>query len=303
MVTTVYDGTYKLEKGLGYDPSKVKGKSVVITGGGSGMGEAMSRAFAKAGAFVTIGDWNEENGARVAADIGADNAVFIKVDVGSWDDQLKMFKLALEKSPGHRLDIVIANAGHSGRDPIYWDDSAVDEEPIEPDLRIVRSCLIGCMYTSKLAMHYFARQPDDADHDRCIIMMSSIAGYCDQPGTPMYCASKNGIRGFMGSLRRTAHKNNMRFNLLAPWYVRTPAIPQENQDRLSSKGVVWAEPTFAAEACLHIAADTNLNGRCLAIVTKETDPRGYMDMEKDDYDDEDVAAEWQKIMIAASHRA
>ena len=47
--------------------------------------------------------------------------------------------------------------------------------------------------------------------------MSSIAGYCDQPGTPIYCATKHGIRGVMTSLRRTAHKNNVRVNLLAPW--------------------------------------------------------------------------------------
>lgn len=121
MVSTVYDGSYKLEKSAGFDASKLKGKSVIVTGGGSGMGEAMSRAFVKAGAFVTIGDWNEENGARVAAELGKENAAFTKVDVGSWDDQLKMFKLALASSPGNRLDIVIANAGHSGRDPIYWD--------------------------------------------------------------------------------------------------------------------------------------------------------------------------------------
>ncbi|KAK5996385.1 5'-hydroxyaverantin dehydrogenase [Cladobotryum mycophilum] len=303
MVTTVYDGSYKLEKDAGFDPSNIKGKSVLITGGGSGMGEAMARAFVNAGAFVTIGDWNEENGQRVASDLGSNNAAFVKVDVGSWDDQLQLFKTALAKSPSRSLDIVIANAGHSGRDPIYWDDSEVDGEPIEPDLRIVKSCLIGCMYTTKLGLHYLARQPDDGNHDRCLILMSSIAGYCDQPGTPMYCASKNGIRGFMGSLRRTVHKNNMRINLLAPWYVRTPAIPQDNQDRLSSKGVVWAEPTNAAAATLHIASDSKLNGRCLAIVPKDTDLRGYMDMEKDDYSSEDIAAEWQRIMIAASHRA
>jgi len=96
-------------------------------------------------------------------------------------------------------------------------DSEPDGEPIEPTLKVLNTNLVGCIYTSKLALHYLTRQPNPEKHDRCLILMSSIAGYCDQPGTPIYCASKHGIRGIMSSLRRTAHKQDVRVNLLAPW--------------------------------------------------------------------------------------
>lgn len=96
-------------------------------------------------------------------------------------------------------------------------DSEPDDEPIEPDLKVLRTNLVGCIYTAKLALHYMTRQPEHQSRDQCLILMSSIAGYCDQPGTPIYCASKHGIRGVMTSLRRTAHQQGVRVNLLAPW--------------------------------------------------------------------------------------
>jgi len=50
-------------------------------------------------------------------------------------------------------------------------------------------------------------------------------------------------------------------------YVRTPAIPAENQDRLSSKGVVWAETADAAAASMHLASDPLLNGKPETLIT------------------------------------
>lgn len=50
-------------------------------------------------------------------------------------------------------------------------------------------------------------------------------------------------------------------------YVRTPAIPAENQDRLSSKGVIWAETADAAAASLHLASDPLLNGKPRTLMT------------------------------------
>lgn len=83
--------------------------------------------------------------------------------------------------------------------------------------------------------------------------------------------------------------------------------------------MIWAEGADAASASLHIASDPMLNGkvvfisykinadcrtgRCVAIVPRDHDPRGYMDMGKDDFLGDDPACEWQRIMIAASHRA
>jgi NAD(P)-dependent dehydrogenase (short-subunit alcohol dehydrogenase family) len=77
--------------------------------------------------------------------------------------------------------------------------------------------LTGLLYTVKLAIHYFRRQPVDAARDRCLILKSSLSGYVDLPGSVQYNASKFGVRGVMKSLRQTIWKENIRINLVAPW--------------------------------------------------------------------------------------
>ena len=96
------------------DKSKVEGKSVIITGGANGMGEAFVRAFTAAGAFVTFGDLHPR-GNEIEKELNADGqkAAFVKCDIRSWEDQIRLFETARSKSPNNSVDIVIANAGIS----------------------------------------------------------------------------------------------------------------------------------------------------------------------------------------------
>lgn len=158
---------------------------------------------------------------------------FVQCDVRNWDDQVRAFEAAIQNSPHHGCDIVIANAGVVGADDLYvldgnncpfcggniTADSQADptQPPIKPDLRIVEINLIGLIYTVKLAMHYFRKQPVEAGRDRCLIIKGSIAAYADQPGSPQYNTSKWGARGLMRNLRRTAWKDAIRVNFVAPW--------------------------------------------------------------------------------------
>lgn len=77
--------------------------------------------------------------------------------------------------------------------------------------------LTGVLYTTKLAMHYFRRQPIAADRDRCLILKSSLAGYVDLPSSIQYNSSKFGVRGLFRCLRRTSWTEGIRVNLVAPW--------------------------------------------------------------------------------------
>jgi NAD(P)-dependent dehydrogenase (short-subunit alcohol dehydrogenase family) len=88
------------------------------------------------------------------------------------------------------------------------------EEPTEPDLKILNVNLIGVMYTAKLAMHYFNQQRNDIERDRCLILKSSLAGYIDIAGAPLYQTAKFGVRGLMHCLRRLDY---MRVCVIAPW--------------------------------------------------------------------------------------
>jgi NAD(P)-dependent dehydrogenase (short-subunit alcohol dehydrogenase family) len=112
-----------------------------------------------------------------------------------------MFEAAITHSPHMSCDIVIANAGisrASGDDLwpldgmehpqlksemnlelIYLTDP--DAAPVQPKLNIVNVNLIGTMYTWKLAVHYFRKQPDTEDRDRCFIMTGSMTAWIDSP--------------------------------------------------------------------------------------------------------------------------
>jgi NAD(P)-dependent dehydrogenase (short-subunit alcohol dehydrogenase family) len=85
---------------------------------------------------------------------------------------------------------------------------------MEPDLKILNINLIGVMYSAKLAMHYFNQQRNDSKCDRCLILKSSLAGYIDLPGIPLYQTAKYGVRGLMHTLRRL---DFVRVCVIAPW--------------------------------------------------------------------------------------
>ncbi|KAH8803552.1 short chain dehydrogenase reductase [Xylogone sp. PMI_703] len=234
------------------DITKLKGKSVIITGGSSGLGAGYAKAFILAGAFVTNADINPN------ADLeGEKNYQFCECDVTSWEDQLAAFKAAIANSPEKSLDIVVANVGIGGADPLFTLEET--DEPTKPSLRIININFIGVVYTSKLAMHYFNKQ--DASRDKSLILTSSLAGYVDMVGATQYQSSKFAVRGLMCNLRRAGR---MRVNLLAPWYIRTSimsdAIAKVIDDALTKIGSNWATIDDAVRACLRLAADPLVQG-------------------------------------------
>lgn len=93
----------------------VRGKSVIITGGANGMGEAFVRDFVAAGAYVTFADVNEERGHGIEAELNASGTTcaFVKCDIRDWDQQKTVFEKAKSQSPSNSVDVVIANAGIS----------------------------------------------------------------------------------------------------------------------------------------------------------------------------------------------
>ncbi|KAK9770965.1 hypothetical protein SCAR479_12314 [Seiridium cardinale] len=149
------------------------------------MGETCVRHFVDAGAFVTFGDVNdcgqeiekELNGAN-----GKDACAFVQVDIRDWDQQKAMFEVARSKSSNNSVDAVIANAGisRSSGDSL-WNLDDPDGEPTKPSLNIVEATLEGSMYAWKLPVHYFGKQPDVPERDRCIIIAGSLVAWIDSP--------------------------------------------------------------------------------------------------------------------------
>ncbi|KAK5943970.1 hypothetical protein PMZ80_003251 [Knufia obscura] len=163
-----YEG--QVDCSVAVDRTQCKGKSVVVTGGAQGIGEAYVRGFVSAGAFVTFCDINEEQGRKLADELGPEHVCFVKADTRSWEDQTRMFEAAVTKSPYRSVDIVIANAGvgRGSGDPMMAleDPNTI---PTKPSMHIIDINLIGVMYSLKLAIHYFRRSPSSEDRDRLYI--------------------------------------------------------------------------------------------------------------------------------------
>jgi NAD(P)-dependent dehydrogenase (short-subunit alcohol dehydrogenase family) len=224
----------------------------------------------------------------------------VQCDVRSWADQAAAFKKARENSPNKSIDIVVANAGVAGMDPVFALED--DDEPQEPDLRILNINLIGVVYTAKLAMHYFNKQPGSPE-DKCLIIKSSLAGYLDLIGSPSYQMSKFGVRALMCNLRRV---DRCRVNLIAPWFVATPIMSQTVKETISERlkdlGSDWAHAEDSAKAVIRVASDKTVNGRALAIVPHQMRKEGFMDLAWDDYPEGSDLNTWQELCLAFTHR-
>ncbi|OGM47290.1 hypothetical protein ABOM_003794 [Aspergillus bombycis] len=152
-------------------PSKAGGKTVVLTGGSSGLGLAYVEALTRAGAFVVNGDLNPPSQTAMS-----DRTVFVKCDVSSWDDQVNLFRVAKEKAPNGRIDAVIANAGIYGPDIL---EGLSEEQPTKPNTSMLNVNLIGVMYTTRLAAWHFDRQNSI---DPCVILsLTSSARFIATP--------------------------------------------------------------------------------------------------------------------------
>ncbi|PKS08497.1 hypothetical protein jhhlp_004881 [Lomentospora prolificans] len=270
------------------DREKIKGKSVIVTGGANGMGEVCVREFVAAGAFVTFADLNEERGQSIEAELNANGprSVFVKCDIRDWDQQKAMFETAKSKSPNNSVDVVIANAGisRSSGDSL-WNLDDPNGEPTKPNLNIVRVNIDGTFYTWKLAVHYFRKQPDSEDRDRCFIITGSMVAYIDSPGNWEYTATKHGLRGFMKTVRRSSWEQGIRINYVAPCWIKSAIRTAEYEKWLIDRGVEFGEQIDVAGCMMRISTDKAINGRSFMITPRSIAKEGFMDVDREDYQD------------------
>ncbi|KAH7029585.1 uncharacterized protein B0I36DRAFT_375036 [Microdochium trichocladiopsis] len=278
------------------DRASLRGKSIIVTGGANGMGEVMVRQFVDAGAFVTFGDVNERgreieaelnNAATTpAGDKTKKRCVFVKCDIRDWDDQKRMFETAKAESPANSVDVVIANAGisRSSGDSL-WNLDDPEGEPTKPDLKILKVNIDGTFYTWKLAVHYFRKQPDVPERDRCFIITGSMVTWIDSPGNWEYTATKYALRGFMRTARRSSYEQGIRIAYVAPCWIKSAIRTAEYEKWLIERGVEFGETEDCGNCMMRIACDKSINGRSLMITPRSVVPQGFMDVDRDDYRD------------------
>ena len=189
--------------------SDLEGKTVLITGGASGIGAAMVSAFAMQGAKVGFFDIDAEAGDALCASLREQQATvrFIRVDVT--DTPALQQAIAALRSELGRVAILINNAARDDRHPAL----EVTDEGFDR--------LIGVNFKHQ----FFASQAVIGDMRSLgggtIICMSSISWMAGFGGMPVYTASKSAVLGLVRSLARDFGPDNIRVNAISPGWIMT----------------------------------------------------------------------------------
>lgn len=195
------------------------GKSVLVTGGGSGIGLATALAFAREGARVAVADVSADRGqaAVAAAEAQGTEFVFLRGDVSRESDAAALVSGTVDAFG--RLNILFNNAGILIEAPIH--------EMSEADWdRILDVNLKGSFLVAKHAVR--AMLPKGGG---VIVNTASVNALVGDPDEAAYCASKAGVGLLTKSMALAYAKDHIRVNAVCPGWVDTPLFKLEADNR------------------------------------------------------------------------
>jgi len=232
---------------------RLKGKAALITGGGTGMGRAISLRFASEGCDVAINysrrQQEAEETARAARQHGV-KAHVLKADVSRDAEARRLVAEAVAQLG--RLDILVNNAGWSKYVP-HADLEGLTEEILQRTLAVNT---LGPLYVTRAAIPHMLKQGGGR-----IINTTSIAAYQGAGSSIIYGASKAALATMTKSLARAFGRQNIFVNAIAPGLVDTGFVdwPREAFEKGARANPIGRNPTpeDIAAAALYLAADAS----------------------------------------------
>ena len=195
----------------------LEGKNALVTGGSRGIGAAIARELAAAGATVVVGYRSGKEEAEAVA--GETGGRAVQADVANADDAKGLVEEAGD------LDILVNNAGTT-RDGVLARMSDDDWRAV------VETNLSSVFYTCRAVSRGMMKRRAGS-----IVNLSSIVGIHGNWGQINYAASKAGIIGFTKSLAQELGSRGVRANVIAPGYIKTAlteVIPEEAKQQMLS---------------------------------------------------------------------
>lgn len=242
-----------------------KDTPIVVSGGASGLGAAVARAFAAAGAPVGIFDLNEAAGTALAAELGG---VFARVDVSDAESVQAGFAKTRAAIGQERVMMNCAGIAPASK-------TVAKGAPHDAALfaKVIGVNLIGSFNcASQSAAGMVAAEPLTASGERgVIISTASVAAYDGQVGQVAYAASKAAIAGMTLPMARDLSRDGVRVATIAPGIFLTPlleSLPQEVQDSLAAQVPFpsrLGDPAEFAALARHIAENEMLNGEVIRL--------------------------------------
>lgn len=240
------------------------GQIAVVTGAGSGLGEATARALAAKGAKVAIFDLSLERAEKVAADIGG---IAVRCDVSNEESAVAAFAEVESKLGTAR--ILVNCAGIAVGVKTVGKDGA---HPLSVFRQVIEVNLIGSFNMIRLFAEGASKlEPLQGGERGVIVSTASVAAYDGQMGQAAYSASKGGVVGMTLPIARDLARSGIRVATIAPGIFKTPmmaAMPQEVQDSLGAAVPFpprLGEPSEYAALALHIVENQMLNGETIRL--------------------------------------
>jgi NAD(P)-dependent dehydrogenase (short-subunit alcohol dehydrogenase family) len=246
---------------------KIEGQAAIVTGGGSGLGEAVAKELARLGAKVAVLDVNAAGAERVAGEIGG---LACRCDITDTASVTAALDAAEAAHGPARIVMNIAGIGTAKR-VVQRDGSPA---PLEDFERVVRINLIGTYNVIRLAAARIVKlQPvEGTSGERGVIVnTASVAAFDGQVGQEAYSASKGGIVGMTLPLARDLSQFGVRVCTIAPGLFATPLmkeLPEEVQATLAASIPFprrLGQPEEFAALAAHIVANGHLNGEVIRL--------------------------------------
>ena len=246
---------------------EIRGSTAVVTGGGSGLGEATTREIVARGGRVAILDLARSPGAEVAKSLGP-AALFTEADVTDEAQVAAALDRAVSELGPLRALVCCAGIGTPGRVV----DKTGQPLPLASFRKVIEVNLIGTFNVIRLAATRMLGNAPNAGGERgAIVNTASIAAFEGQIGQAAYAASKGGVVGLTLSLARDLAAAGIRVCTIAPGLFATPmlmGLPEPARVALAQSIPFpprLGEPSeYAALAC-HILENPMLNGEVIRL--------------------------------------
>ncbi|WP_240957108.1 SDR family oxidoreductase [Pseudopontixanthobacter vadosimaris] len=194
-------------------------KAIFITGGGSGIGQAIAAYFGERGWFVGLGDVDAEGMRKTEALLPGGYHYSHEFDVrdrDAWDRALSAFNIAA----GGRIDVLVNNAGI----PL---GGSLTENSVEEIERCLDINLKGVLFGAQAVYPYLQKSAPDS----CLLNTASAAGIYGTSGASVYSATKFGVRAVTEALDAEWSEDNIKVRSIMPGFIDTPLLEHSPNQR------------------------------------------------------------------------
>lgn len=191
------------------------GQTAIVTGAATGIGEAIARRLARAGAAIAVADLDAEGAADVAQSIGG-GSFAVAIDITRSESVNAVVAEVLSRTG--RIDILVNNAGIAGRTAPIWEVSDEDWQ------RIIAVNMTGVFNCCRAVLPHMRTR-----HYGRIVNIASIAGKEGNPNMSGYSATKAAVIGLTKSVGKEVATEGICVNAVAPAVIRTKILEQLTQ--------------------------------------------------------------------------